>query len=52
MVAETEPQYDLFRSRLQKASENREVRFDCTGACGLHVSHRHGTPKEAQNYIQ
>ena len=51
-VTEMEHQGRFVRSCLQKTSGNREVRFDFTSAYGLHVSPRHGAPKEAQNYIK
>ena len=47
---EMDPKEDSFGSCFQKKWENRKVRFDCTGAYGLHVSPRPGAPKATQNY--
>ena len=49
MVIEMDPKGDSFGSCFQKKIENRKVRFDCTGAYGLHVNPRPGTPKATQN---
>ena len=52
MVPKMDPRVDSFGSCFQKKRENRKVRFDCTGAYGLHVSSRRGAPKATQNYTQ
>ena len=44
-----DPRLVSFGSCFRKKEENRKVRFDCTGAYGLHVSPRPGTPKAKQN---
>ena len=51
LVIEMEPEGDCLKSSFHKSSETREVRFDCTGACGLHVSPRHGAPQAARYYV-
>ena len=48
MVPEMEPDDDLFKSFFQTEGEPRQIRFDYTGARGLHVSPRNGMPKVAQ----
>ena len=52
MVTGMDPKGDSFGSCFQKKWENRKVRFDCTGAYGLHVSPCPGTPKATQNYAK
>ena len=49
MVPKMDPTFDSFGSCFRKKKENRKVRFDCTGAYGLHVNPRPGTPKAKQN---
>ena len=44
-----DPRLDSFGSCFQKKKENRKVRFDYTGAYGLNVNPRPGTPKATQN---
>jgi len=46
------PKVDTLGSCFQKMKENRKVRFDCTGAYGLHMSPHRGTPKATQNYTK
>ena len=41
-----------FGNCFQKMRENRKVRFDCTGAYGLHLSPHRGVPRATQNYIK
>ena len=52
MVPKMDPILDSFGSCFEKKTENGKVRFDRTGAYGLHVSPRPGTPKAAQNYAK
>ena len=44
------PQSGLFWELFPEKMKKWEVRFDCTGAYGLHVSPRPGAPKATQNY--
>jgi hypothetical protein len=46
------PKVDTFGSCFQKMKENRKVRFDCTGAYGLHMSPHRGAPRATQNYTK
>ena len=52
MVPKMDPRVDSFGNCFQKKKENQKVRFDCTGAYGLHVSSRREAPKATQNYPQ
>ena len=47
-----DPKLVSFGSCFRKKEENRKVRFDCTGAYGLHVSSRREAPEATQNYPQ
>ena len=49
MVPKMAPRLGSFGSCFLKKKENRTVRFDYTGAYGLHVNPRPGTPKATQN---
>jgi len=49
MITKMDPIFDSFGSCFRKKKENRKVRFDYTGAYGLHVNPRPGTPKAEQN---
>ena len=51
-VPKMDPRFDSFGSCFQKKRENRKVRFDCTGAYGLHVSSRREAPEAIQSYPQ
>ena len=46
------PKVDTFGICFQKTKENRKVRFDCTGAYGLHMSPHRGKPRATQNYTK
>ena len=46
------PKVDTFGSCFQKMTENREVRFDCTGVYGLHMNPHRGPPRATQNYTK
>ena len=52
MVPKMNPRVDSFESCFQKKKEMQKVCFDCTGAYGLHVSPRCGSPKAAQKYTK
>ena len=52
MIPKMDPKGDSLGSCFQKKKGNRKVRFDCTGAYGLHVSPRCGAPKAAQKYTK
>ncbi len=49
---QNKPKVDTFGSCFQKMKENRKVRFDCTGAYGLHMSPHRGAPRATQNYTK
>ena len=49
VVPKMDPIFDFVGTCFQKKKETRKVCFDCTGAYGLHVSPRPGTPKATQN---
>ena len=49
---QNKPKVDICGSCFQKMRENRKVRFDCTGAYGLHLSPHRGVPRATQNYIK
>ena len=51
-VIDMGPEGDFLEALFSGITEGRKVRFDCTGAHGLHVSPRRGTPKVARNYAQ
>ena len=48
MVANMNHKGESFGSSFQKKKENRKVRFDCTGAYGLHMSPSRGAPGATQ----